>query len=148
MEDKDPLEVGIQIHEDLLKYLEEDLEKPKENPKNRILLVGSGATGQLAIIGAFRDAINFGTGLLSVDTETDLVVRHISTTEYFRDIQLVGKKPNILIWDDLEERVTRGSGKSLSQARYLKSRFDRIPYLPTDQRKGPKGPRGKWGKIV
>lgn len=116
----------------------------------RIVFLGGGHA-QHAIRRAVEDLEQRGISVLIVDlSEQDSnlgLVRHIDPSLVFNDI--CGRKPDIIVVDDfsaLEERFMRGSGKSVSQALYMKSLIE-LPQLPADKVKGPKGPRGKWGKL-
>ena len=66
------------------------------------------------------------------------------------ELKILGARPDICIFDDVDELHNhaggRGSAKSMIVAEHLyKMAFP--PRVGADQVKGPKGPRGKWGKL-
>ena len=70
---------------------------------------------------------------------------------------MMGKRPDLIVFDDfsvLEDRMMdeltmpggRGSAKSMAMAEHM-YKMAYPPCVGADQVKGPKGPRGKWGKL-
>ena len=89
----------------------------------------------------------------------DMLMHYGYDIEYMSPgMEAVGRKPDMAIFDDfsiLEDRMLasltmpggRGSAKSMIRTEYLyKMAFP--PRVGADQVKGPKGPRGKWGKLT
>ena len=154
MSEKDALNVGNKVHEDLLKYAEDRM---------KVLLVGEDSSARLCVMRALLAAQENGIGIIVVDgglssglhRGREPSIQNIPTEEYLKHGPECGHKADLCIfdeWEDLERRCTRGSGKTLSSlvltmGRFDYSFFDYEPEPPADKRKGPKGPRGKWGKL-
>lgn len=74
----------------------------------------------------------------------------------FADIEtrVMGKRPDLMVFDDVYDEIAekygriseRGSAKSMAVAEHL-YKMAYPPRVGADQVKGPKGPRGKWGKL-
>lgn len=67
------------------------------------------------------------------------------------DMEAVGRKPNLTIFDDfskLEDRMMAELIRTGTAGRINGMMFTQEDMmLPPDRRKDPKGPRGKWGKL-
>lgn len=110
----------------------------------KILVIGAGHSMD-GIIGKSRYFI-------------DMLMHYGYDIEYMSPgMEAVGRKPDMAIFDDfsiLEDRMLasltmpggRGSAKSMIVAEYL-YKMAYPPRVGADQVKGPKGPRGKWGKL-